>query len=158
MYDSSKNGWLSRKAASHPLKVKDSVLKKWIDNALLSRIQKLKSVQYFNKQDIDLFCDVYTFCAEAAKIVSAGELVIQKWARNGSLHPVSGPRIDNCHRYVFLRADVEKLISRKRKTAPQMARELGIGRSQIVQWIQDGKTMPARGTGIDKSKHYLFVT
>ncbi len=49
------------------------------------------------------------------------------------------------------------LLPGKRRTTSQLARDLGISRSQIVQWVKEGKIRPVSGPGIDKSGHYLFV-
>lgn len=153
-----KNGWISRKEAADQLGVKDPVLKKWVDSTLLKPVHELKNIQYFDRRDIDVFYETYIFCDEAAKIIGIGELVVQKWARNGRLHPVSGPGIDNCHRYLFLRSEVNQLTPEKRRTAAQLAHDLGISRSQIIQWVKAGKIKPVSGPGIDGSSHYLFIT
>jgi hypothetical protein len=62
-----------------------------------------------------------------------------------------------CHHYLFRRSDIEQLSPEKRRTAPQLGRDLGMSRSQIVQWVKDGKIKPVSGPGIDKSGHYLFT-
>ncbi|MRS02888.1 DNA-binding protein, partial [bacterium] len=45
-----------------------------------------------------------------------------------------------------------------RLTAPQLAKQLGISKSQIYQWIAKGKVKPVSGPGIDGCSHYLFVS
>jgi len=61
------------------------------------------------------------------------------------------------HHYLFRRSDIGQRSPEKRRIAPQLGRNLGMSRSQIVQWIKEGKIKPVSGPGIDKSGHYLFT-
>jgi len=96
------------------------------------------------------------FGEDAAETLDSGLNGVQKWCRRGRLKPVSGPRLDGYRRYLFRRADVERLRPENRLTAPEMAERLGISSSQMLQWIREGKVKPVSGPGIDGSKHYLF--
>ena len=75
----------------------------------------------------------------------------------GRLQPLAGPEIDGGHRYLFRRSDLEALRPAQRLSAPQKAKQLGISRSQLVQWIKQGKVKPISGPGIDGCGRYLFV-
>ena len=93
-----------------------------------------------------------------ALVLVVDELSRPYRARNGRLHPVSGPTVDDCHRYLFQRNEVERFRPENRLTAPQMAKRLNISRSQIIQWIKNGKIEPVSGPGIDACGQYLFLT
>jgi hypothetical protein len=67
------------------------------------------------------------------------------------------PAVDDCHRSLFRREDVEGLRREHRRTAPQMAKLLGISRSQIAARIRQGKLKPVSGPGISGCGHYLFI-
>mgnify|MGYP002713185139 CR=1 FL=1 len=75
----------------------------------------------------------------------------------GRLHPVSGPGVDENHRYLFKREEIELLRPSNRLTAPELAKTLGLSCSQLQEWIKRGKVRPMSGPGIDEMKHYLFV-
>jgi predicted site-specific integrase-resolvase len=90
-------------------------------------------------------------------VLQVGVDVVQRWARKGRLKPVSGPGVDECHRYLFRREDVERLRRQHRRAAPQMAKALGISRSQLVARIRQGKLKPISGPGISGCGHYLFI-
>jgi len=42
-------------------------------------------------------------------------------------------------------------------TAPELARQMGMSHSEILQWIKKGKVNPLSGPGIDRCGHYLFA-
>jgi len=106
--------------------------------------------------EVERFVADHVFTEEAASILEVGILTVQKWARMGRLHPVAGADEDGCHRYLFRRAEVDRLRPEKRLTAPQVAERLGISRSTVREWINAGKLKPVSGPDIDGAKHYLF--
>ena len=99
------------------MRVKDVVVSRWIAAGLLAPSVIIGNTQYFQKKDIERFRQEYIFSDNTIEILGVERLVVQKWARNGRLHPVSGPGIDTCHRYLFRRADVEQLRPENRLTA-----------------------------------------
>ena len=46
---------------------------------------------------------------QAAEIADVRPNVVQDWAHKGLLKPVSGPKVDQYHRNLFRRKDVERL-------------------------------------------------
>jgi predicted site-specific integrase-resolvase len=151
------NGYIQRREISKQLGVKESVFNRWVNNNLIRPIKIINKVQYFTETDTAKFLDNYIFSEKAADILGVEKLVVQKWARNGRLKPVSGSKIDGGHRYLFHKKDVERLAPANRLTAPQLAKELGISKSQMSVWIKRGKIRPISGPGIDRSKHFLFL-
>jgi len=111
----------------------------------------------YSKETLIDFQNNYITSQKAAEILGIGELTVQKWARSGRLKPISGKEIDGCHDYRFSRKEIEALSKEHRLTAPEMAKQLGISRSQMITWIRKGKATPTSGPGIDGMKHYLFV-
>jgi excisionase family DNA binding protein len=150
-------GWFRIESVGKRFGVKSTVVKKWIQSGLLKPTATVMRTAYFDQNAIKAFADEYIFTEEAAKILEVRKLTVQKWARTGRLKPVTSTGINTCHRYLFRRTDVEQFRAQNRLTAPQMARRLGISRSQVVQWIKRGKIKPNSGPGIDGSKHYLFL-
>jgi predicted site-specific integrase-resolvase len=151
------NGWLTRNDIARQMGVKVTVASKWISAGLLRPSVVCGSAFYFDSDDVEQFVADHVFSEKAAKILGVDRVVVQKWARNGRLKPVSGPGVDACHRYLFRREDVERLCPERRLTAPQMAARLGISRSQMWHWIRQGKVVPVSGPGIDGCGHYLFT-
>lgn len=94
--------------------------------------------------------------AEAAQILDFKLSTVYKWVRLGRLQPVSGPEIDGRLRYLFRRQDVQRLRAENRLTTSQLAKLLGVSRSQILIWIKEGKVKPISGPSIDGFGHYLF--
>ena len=135
-------------------KLKPTTLQGWIDAGLLNVADDCPRIYM---DEWERFRNDCLFAHEAAKILGIGVLAVQKWARNGRLHPLSGPHIDGLHRYLFCRKEIECFRPEMRLTAPQMAKLLGLSRSQLIQWIKQGKVSPVSGPGIDKCGQYLFL-
>lgn len=150
--------WLTLAEAAARIGVKRVVLTRWLRRGLLKPVASYGSALYFDESAIRSFRAEHVFSDEAAQILGLERLAVQKWARAGRLKPVSGPRIDGCHRYLFRRADLEPLRPTQRLTAPQMAEQLGLSRSQVNVRIRHGTLKPVSGPGIDGSGHYLFST
>lgn len=135
------------------------IIDQWVENGLITPVRITGSGTYFDREDVEAFVHNYLCTDEAAEILGIGVLSVQKWARLGRLHPVSGGEVDGLHRYLFRRSEIERFRPSNRLTAPQMAERLGIGRSQMVVRIQNGTAdpIPISGPGIDDCKHYLFL-
>jgi len=133
------------------------VVRRWVQNGLLRPVASYANTHYFSQAEVEQFMANHLFTETAAEILQVGKLVVQKWARAGRLKPVSGPDVDGGHRYLFRRDEVERMRPENRLTAPEMAKRLGISRSQLGEWIRQGKIVPISGPGIDGAKHYLFV-
>lgn len=152
-----KNGWVCRKDVAQRMRVKVCVVSRWVASGLLKRIAVCGSAHHFDGSEVKRFAADHVFSEEAAEMLDVGVLVVQKWARNGRLHPVAGPGVDECHRYLFRREEIERLRPENRLTAPQLAERLGISRSQMCAWIRQGRVQPVSGPGIDGCGQYLFV-
>ncbi len=126
------------------------ILKKWIARGLLTHP--------LERQKILKFWDNYVWTEQAAEIMGVGILTVQKWARNGRLHPISGGEVDGLHRYLFRREEVIRFRPNNRLTTPQMAKRLGLSRGHLIAKINAGTLdpMPVSGPTIDGCKHYLF--
>lgn len=151
------HGWVGREEIARRMGVKLTVVSKWVAAGLLRPVATSANSQHFDRTEVEAFVNDHVFSAEAARILAVGREVVQRWARHGRLTPVAGGADDPCHRYLFRRAEVERLRPEQRLTGPQLARQLGLSRSQLGQWIKAGKVTPISGPGIDGSRHYLFV-
>ncbi len=151
-----KNQWVSEKELAHDLGVKTITIHRWAKSGLIIPVGKICLITFYSKSSIIDFSKNYIDSKQASKFLRVGILTVQKWARTGRLKPVSGSEIDGCHEYLFKLSEVEKLKVENRLSAPQMAKILGISRSQMCTRIHQGKVKPISGPGIDDSKHYLF--
>jgi excisionase family DNA binding protein len=151
------NQWTSLIEFSKSLNVNSNTVNRWINNGLIKPVELIKKSAYFSTKSVDEFKRRYITSIETANILGVGVLTVQKWARFGRLKPVSGAKIDGCHDYRFDRLDIESMGCKKRLTAPQMAKLLGISRSQMCAWIHQGKITPISGPGIDGTGQYMFV-
>jgi len=152
-----KNHWITLKSFAKAVNVKPSTVLKWRRSKLIKPVVDSRSICFFSQDTLTQFQNEFITSNQASQILGIGPLTVQKWARNGRLTPISGSEIDSCHDYRFKRSDVELLSQEKRITAPQMAKIIGLSRSQMCQWIKKGKVTPISGPGIDGMKHYLFV-
>lgn len=152
-----KNHWVSLDQFARKMRVKPLIVRRWIQSKLVSCIQVGPKTRFFTRENVKNFQMNYLTSQQAADIIGVGVLTVQKWARLGRLHPVSGEDVDGCHEYRFARSEIVSLSTEKRMTAPQLARQLGISRTQMSVWIRQGKVNPISGPGIDGAKHYLFA-
>jgi hypothetical protein len=153
----SERRWISRSEIAHRMGVKETIVSRWVATNKLTPVSSINHVQYFNKEVADHFIQNHIFTKDAASILGVGLLTVQKWAKRGRLSPIAGPSVDGGHRYLFRRDEIERLNSGSRLSAPQMARQLGLSRSQTQSWIKSGKIHPVSGPGIDRTGRYLFV-
>ena len=149
--------WLNVKEVAQRMGVKQTVVAKWVRNGLLRPATTYANAQHYSREGVQEFAANHVFSEEDIKILGVGQLVVQKWTRNERLNPVASKSINGCHRYLFRREDVERLRPKNRLTAPQLAKKLGLSRSQMSEWIRQGKVKPISGPGIDGCKHYLFT-
>lgn len=150
---------ISRQQLADQLGVKPHIITTWAKREVIRSggITGEGEAMYFPSATVEDFAEKFVFADKAAEILGVNQLVVQKWARNGRLNPVSGPGKDELHQYLFRKQEVESLSPKNRLTAPQMAKILGLSRSQFFQWIKQGKVKPISGPGIDNCKHYLFT-
>ena len=151
------NGWVDREYVAKRFSVKITVISQWVEAGIIHPIVKHASKHYFSRNRIEDFRARYVFTEEAAKILGVGILTVQKWARRQRIHAISGPGIDDCHRYLLDRAELLAWRQTNYLSAPAMAKRLGISHSQLLDRIKSGKITPISGPGIDEFKHYLFV-
>lgn len=152
-----RRGWVFLYEIAQRMGVKDTVAARWVNRGLLTPVAHVAGCVYFDAAQVEEFVASHVFTTEAVGILGVGKLVVQKWSRNGRLIPISGPGIDECHRYLYRRQDVERLRPANRLTAPEVAEQLGISRSTVGEWMKQGKLKPISGPEIDGSKHYLFL-
>lgn len=133
------------------------IIDTWIANGLLEPVDPNAELIQFTNETVEQFLTDYIWTEEAGEIMKIGKLTVQKWARNGRLHPVSGRGIDGLHRYLFRRSEMERFRPENRATVSEMATRLNLSKSQIHEWIRQGKLHPVSGKGIDNCKHYLFL-
>lgn len=152
-------GWLGRKEIAQLMGVKEIVAARWIEHGLLYPANPLRHSRtlYFDKFTVDWFVGEHFFTEEAADVLQLSPLTVQKWARGGRLHPIAGPGIDECHRYLFTRDEIERFRPENRLTAPQAARLLGIDPSHIINLVRQGSIKAVSGPGIDQMGQYLFL-
>lgn len=146
--------WVSNTEFAKKIGVKPAIAYRWVKSGLIESTKILSGTAYFTEDSLAEFEANIVNSKEAADILNVGVLTVQKWARTGRLHPVSGTEIDGCHEYRFSRVEIEKLKAENRVTAPQMAKILGISRSQMSTRIRQGKIKPISGPGILGGKHY----
>jgi hypothetical protein len=152
-----KNHWVSLDQFARMMRVKPLIVRRWIKSKLMSCVQVGSKTRFFTREEVKNFQMNYLTSQQAADIIGVGVMTVQKWARLGRLHPVSGEDVDGCHEYRFARTEIVSLSTEKRLTAPQLAKQLGISRTQMSVWIRQGKVNPISGPGIDGAKHYLFA-
>ena len=151
------NGWVDREYVAKRFSVKITVISQWVEAGIIHPIVKHASKHYFSRNRIEDFRARYVFTEAAAKILGVGILIVQKWARRQRIDAISGPGIDDCHRYLLDRTELLAWRQANYLSAPAMANRLGISHSQLLSWIKTGKVTPISGPGIDEFKHYLFV-
>lgn len=105
-----KRGWLTKAEVARRLGVKPATLSEW--HHLLSPIEDTGHTHYYRQVDIEAFQSNYLSTEEAARILEMGKLTVQKWARNGRLISAT-----TGHRYLFHRAEIERLRPENRLTA-----------------------------------------
>ncbi|GEM_PF-6036487 len=150
------NNWVDRAYIARCMNVKVSVVSKWINSGLIVKAVTFVSADYFDKKKVDKFARDHMYSDRVAEILDLHQLTVQKWARKGRLHPVSGPDIDGCHRYLFKRSEVNYWKNNTFYTTPQLAKLLKLSHSQMLQWIHHKVVFPISGSGIDQFQHYLF--
>lgn len=149
--------FLTRQEIAVRMGVKAHTVGRWVETGILKQERRLGVGWYFDRAEAEQFIQEHIFTDEASRILGFDEMVVLAWVRKGRLRPVSGRSIDGCHRFLFRRADVERFRPENRLTAPQLAKRIGISRSQLFQWIKQGKVKPIAGPNIDNSGQYLFL-
>jgi len=151
------NGWYDAADIAKLLHLKRTVIDKWIGNGLLTPIATPGLARYFDRDAVQKFIAEHVFTEEAAQILGISAASLRAWIRGGRLKAVSGADIDGCHRWLFRRADVERLKPENRLTMPQAAKLMGVSAATLLKWVQDGKVQPVSGPGIDKMGQYLLL-
>lgn len=151
------NGVVSLPTLAQQIGVKQNMVVRWTNTGVINPQIKIGSEMYFSSDSSIRFMHDYISTQEAGMILGVGDLTIHKWARNGRLHPVSGTEIDGSHEYRFERKEIVEISMKQKLSAPQMAKRLGISRSQMCERIRQGKIHPISGPGVDKCGHYLFL-
>ncbi|MBZ0303240.1 MAG: helix-turn-helix domain-containing protein, partial [Anaerolineae bacterium] len=151
-----RQGWVDREAVARRMGVKVTAVSRWIRHGLLAVVAVKAGAEYLDVKAVDTFVEGHLFTETAATLLGVTPLTIQKWARRGRLQPVSGPNVDDCHRYLFPRAEILKWCDTEVVTAPELARRLGMSHSQVLVWTHEGKLQPVSGPGVDQCKQYLF--
>lgn len=149
--------WVTREKVAKERGVKIPTISRWVETGHLSPIKQTGRGMYFDPEDVDAFNSEYIGSRMAGRILCINILAVQKWARAGRLKPASGPDVDGAAHYLFRREDVIRLRPENRLSAPKMAERLGISRSQLGEWVRQGKIKPVSGPGVDDMKHYLFL-
>lgn len=149
------NRWLGREETARMIGIKPVVLSSWVRLGVLTPAATHAGAWRFDQEAVERFVREHVWSHQAAEILGVGVSTVQQWARDGRLQPVVGGD-EHCHRYLFSRADIERLGSSRRYTATQMAQRLGLSRAQVNRLIKAGVLHPVRGPGIDGLAHYLF--
>jgi excisionase family DNA binding protein len=148
---------VTRQKIAQQMGVKIPTVSTWVEDGHLTPIIQEEQAMYFTREDADDFMENTITTEEASDILGISTLVVQKWVRQGRLKPITGPGINDQGHYRFRREDIVRLRPDNRLSARQMAQHLGIGRSQLTNWIRAGRIQPVSGPGIDECKHYLFI-
>jgi len=101
--------WVGHKEIARQMGVQDSSVSHWIRSDLLSPVVACGGVCYFDQDTADEFATGHVFIDQAAEIAGVPADAVREWVREGLLEPVSGPKVDLYYRYLFRRADVERL-------------------------------------------------
>lgn len=149
-------GWINLEEIAQRMGVKVTVASKWVSAGLISPVATYSGAQHFDQAEAEQFITTHIFSDEAARILGIGVIAVQKWTRQGRLHAIAGNDDDACHRYLFRREEVERLKPESRLTLPQLARQMGISRSQLWVNVKRGQITPISGPTVDGSKYYLF--
>jgi len=139
-------GWMSRKAVTKYLKIKDGTLAKWVKAELLVPNVVHANTQYFDKATVEKFATGHITSEGAAELLGVGMLTVQRWARLGRLQAVSGPGIDEHHDYLFNR---ENLLQWRdgRLSFGEDADILGVSPATLHRWAHEGKISPLDDMG-----------
>jgi predicted site-specific integrase-resolvase len=149
--------FVTRRHIAEQMGVKTYIVGRWVKHGLIQQEYRRGVGWYFSREVAERFIREHLFSDEAAEMLQIAPLVVQKWVRNGRLHPVSGPGIDGGHRYLFRREEIARYRPENRLTLPQLAAEIGMSRAQVFQWVKQGKLQPVSGPEIDGMGHYLFL-
>ena len=126
------NGWVDREYVAKRFSVKITVISQWVEAGIIHPIVKHASKHYFSRNRIEDFRARYVFTEAAAKILGVGILTVQKWARRQRIHAISGPGIDDCHRYLLDRTELLAWRQANYLSAPAMANRLGISHTHYL--------------------------
>jgi predicted site-specific integrase-resolvase len=148
---------LTRQKIAQRMGVKLDTVTAWVKRGFIVPMEQKRNSMYFSRAEVKRFEHEFVSTEAAAGILQINELTVQSWTRKGRLHPVSGPGVDDRAAYLFHREEVERLRLENRCTAPEMSARLGISRSQLRMWIEQGKVKPISGPGIDQCGRYLFA-
>jgi len=150
-------GWVTREDFAHRMGVKRSMITKWVANGLLVRTAATAQTRFFDGDYVHRFVADHVFSEEAAVLLAIPECTVRCWATHGRLHPVSRPGVDDCHRFLFNRADLYLLRPENRLNTEAVARLYGVTFKVLTAWIKQGKVKPVSGPGIDGTGKYLFL-
>jgi hypothetical protein len=153
----SQKGWLNFSELRAYLGENQFKLDFWIAEEYLESVASYAGANYFAKADVDRLNAEFLSSSEAAYILEIGVTVVQTWVRRQRLKAKSGPQIDDRSQYLFESHLVNRYRPKFRRTAPQMAHELCISHTQLIDLIKQGKVLPVSGLGIDQFNQYLFL-
>ena len=149
--------WVTREEFARRMGVKRSMITKWVANGLLVRTTQTAQSRFFDGDHVDQFVADHVFSEEAAVLLAIPECTVRYWATHGRLHPVSGPGVDDCHRFLFSRADLYLLRPENRLNTEAAASLYGVTFKVLTAWIKQGKVKPVSGPDIDGTGKYLFL-
>lgn len=153
----SRLGWVTREEFACRMGVKRSMITKWVVNGLVVRTDETAEVRFFDADYVARFVAEHVFSEAAAAILGIAVHTVTQWAVKGRLHPVSGPGIDDCHRFLFRRSECWELRPENRLSSREAAALYGINVKAFMQWIEQGKVTPISGPGIDRTETYVFL-
>ena len=151
------NEWVDQKYVAKQMKVKTSVISRWVKNGILRIIASHAGVQYFDYKEVSRFRRNQLSIQQVASELKVGVLTVQNWGCKGRLNPVVNSQADGSQQFLFYRKEVEYWRDHKFLSLSQLARCLNVTRSHIMDWIKEGKIMPISGPNVDNYGRYLFI-
>jgi excisionase family DNA binding protein len=137
-------GLLTVREAAALISVSDEVLQRWIRQGLLpyeqGNEQGKKPRLLIRREMLESFRRTYFFTEEVARCLGIAPATVHKYVRKGIISPVAGRRLgDGSNRLLFLRNEVESLLSAEGLTVREAAQMLEVRPAHIYALVKSGK-------------------
>ena len=91
------------------MRVKPTTIQGWIELGLLTRVAERNRVIYLDRTEVLAFINTHIFFDDVTVVLGLRKCVVRRWLENGEVLSVSGPEVVDRSRYLFNRADLERL-------------------------------------------------
>jgi hypothetical protein len=91
------------------MRIKGTTVRAWIELGLLTSVAERNRVIYLDQAEVLSFIRTHIFFDDVTVVLGLQKCVVRRWVENGEVLPVSGPEVVTRSRYLFNRADLERL-------------------------------------------------